>query len=275
MEAIGERPEQYGGNVVVLGRAGVTTPGTPSGFNGPVAAGSGSFTASSPSAHADYDDGTPLSPGRPLHAVPSEPTAADSVPAELTQAESHPTEPTRADSAAAAPPEAGAAPTASVTGPVPADSLRSEDPLDLAEIGRLVAQTAAAAPSMLAGASYVDASQYAADVEDLSRTVEYLQVLSAGTVDRTRTQAIAAADTARANRSRTGKAWVTGWDNGVETLNETDTHWPAGSAPCDTGTMSVTDGRDRVITSPADDGCANTAEFLRQRLRISKSEANR
>ncbi|WP_255470668.1 HNH endonuclease signature motif containing protein, partial [Pseudarthrobacter sp. B4EP4b] len=39
--------------------------------------------------------------------------------------------------------------------------------------------------------------------------------------------------------------------------------------------MSVTDGRNRVITSPADDGCANTAEFLRQRLRINKSEANR
>jgi hypothetical protein len=30
-----------------------------------------------------------------------------------------------------------------------------------------------------------------------------------------------------------------------------------------------------VITSPADDGCANTAEFLRLRLRIGKSEANR
>lgn len=125
---------------------------------------------------------------------------------------------------------------------------------------------------MLAGASYLEAANYAAGVEEISRTVEYLQVLSAGTVDRTRTDAIAAADTAR---SRTGRAWVTGWDNGVETLNETDAHWPAGSAPCDTGTMSVTGGRNRMITSPADDGCANTAEFLRQRLRINKSEANR
>lgn len=164
---------------------------------------------------------------------------------------------------------------------MPVDSLGAGEPLGLAEIGRLVARAAAAAPSMLAGASYLEAANYAAGVEEISRTVEYLQVLSAGTVDRTRTQAIAAADTARASRSRTGtgtgtgKGWVTGWDNGVETLNETDTHWPAGSAPCDTGTMSVTDGRDRVITSPADDGCANTAEFLRQRLRISKSEANR
>ncbi|CCQ47822.1 HNH endonuclease [Pseudarthrobacter siccitolerans] len=140
-------------------------------------------------------------------------------------------------------------------------------PLGLAELGRLVAQAAAAAPSILAGASYVEAASYAADVEDLSRTVEYLQVLSAGTVDRTRTQAIAAADTARANRSRSGKVWVTGWDNGVETLNavealdETDTNWPGQpTAP---------------LTSPADDGCANTGESLRLLLRIGKSEANR
>ncbi|WP_181762569.1 hypothetical protein [Pseudarthrobacter sp. B4EP4b] len=270
MEAIGERPEQYGGNVVVLGRAGVTTPGTPSGFNGPVAVGSGSFTASSPHANADYD-GIPLSPGWPLHAVPSEPTPADGEPAASADTDSAPTGPAEAASALTGP----------ATGPVPADSSPAGEPLGLAELGRLVAQAAAVAPSILAGASYLEAATYAGDVENLSRTMEYLQVLSAGTVDRTRTQAIAAADTARANRSRTGTGkgwvtgWVTGWDNGIETLNETDAHWPAGSAPCDTGTMSVTDGRNRVITSPADDGCANTAEFLRQRLRISKSEANR
>jgi hypothetical protein len=103
------------------------------------------------------------------------------------------------------------------------------------EIGRLLAEAAAAAPSILAGADYVEAANYAGQVEELSRGVEYLQVLSAGTVDRTRTQAIAAADAARASRSRTGKTWVTGWDNGVETLNETDTNWPGGSTPSDTG----------------------------------------
>jgi hypothetical protein len=139
--------------------------------------------------------------------------------------------------------------------------LRAGEPLSFAEIGELVAHAAAAAPSILAGASYVEAAEYAAGVEDLSRTVEYLQVLSAGTVDRTRTQAIAAADAARAGGSRAGKAWVTGWDNGVETLNETDTNWPGQPAA--------------PITSPADDGCANTAESLRLLLRIGKSEANR
>jgi hypothetical protein len=157
------------------------------------------------------------------------------------------------------------------------------EPLSLAEIGRLLAEAAAAAPTILAGADYVEAANYAGEVEELSRGVEYLQVLSAGTVDRTRTQAIAAADAARASRSRTGKTWVTGWDNGVETLNETDTNWPGGSTPRDTrpGTGSENEtgtgagGQGRVITSPADDGCANTAEFLRLLLRIGKSEATR
>ncbi|MDQ0692801.1 hypothetical protein QF047_003761 [Arthrobacter sp. W4I7] len=180
------------------------------------------------------------------------------------------------------------APTA-VAGPFDSVSLpagtvaRSGEPLSLAEIGRLLAEAAAAAPGMLAGADYVEAANYAGEVEDLSRGVEYLQVLSAGTVDRTRTQAVAAADAARASRSRTGKTWVTGWDNGVETLNETDTNWPGEPTACDTGTGpgtgnetgTGTGGHGRVITSPADDGCANTAEFLRLRLRIGKSEANR
>ncbi|MDQ0925228.1 hypothetical protein QF038_003736 [Pseudarthrobacter sp. W1I19] len=263
MEAIGERPEQYDGNVVVLERAGVTTPAAPSGFDDPTAVGSGSFTASSPYAHADYDDGAPLSPGWPLHAVPTEPTPADGEPAA----------PAETDSAPTGPAEAASALTGTATGPAPADSLLVGEPLGLAELGRLVAQAAAAAPSVLAGASYVEAAKYASDVEEISRSVEYLQILSAGTVDRTRTQAIAAADAARAGRSRTrtgpgtGKGWVTGWDNGVETLNEvkalneTDTSWPGQPAA--------------RLTSPADDGCANAAESLRLLLRIGKSEANR
>ncbi|CCQ44821.1 HNH endonuclease [Pseudarthrobacter siccitolerans] len=207
------------------------------------------------------------------------PADADAEPTAFAEAESQPAVPQQADSAVAAPSLADAESAVPVTGPGAADSLRAAEPLGLAELGRLVAQAAAAAPSILAGASYVEAAKYAAGVEDLSRTVEYLQVLSAGTVDRTRTQAIAAADTARANRSRTGKGWVTGWDNGVETLNETDTNWPGPSTARDAGndaaTGTVGRGRDRVITSPADDGCANTGESLRLLLRIGKSEANR
>ena len=175
-----------------------------------------------------------------------------------------------------------------------------DQPLGLGEINRLLAAAAAAAPRILAGAGYVEAADYAGQVEELSRSVEYLQILGAGTVDRTRTQAIAAADAARASHSRTGKGWVTGWDNGVETLNETDTAWPgdsglnssaaSGSAadgPAVKGSLASesaargarthieSDSPARVITSPADDGCANTAEFLRLRLRIGKSEAHR
>ena len=201
MEAIGERPEQYGGNVVVPGRAGVASQPAPSGFTNPAAGKPGSFNASSPYASAHYDDGAPLSPGWPLQAVPTEtaetmvadaesagsaagPADADAEPAAFAEAESQPAPPQQADSAVAAPSLADSEPVGSVTGPWAADSLRAGEPLGLAELGRLVAQAAAAAPSILAGASYVEAANYAAGVEEISRTVEYLQVLSAGTVDR-------------------------------------------------------------------------------------------
>ncbi|HYH77917.1 MAG TPA: hypothetical protein VD841_10500, partial [Arthrobacter sp.] len=72
------------------------------------------------------------------------------------------------------------------------------------------------APDTLAMASYAEAADFAATAEEISRSVEYLQILGAGAVDRTRTQAITAAATARASRtSRTGRSWVTGWDNGT------------------------------------------------------------
>jgi hypothetical protein len=218
-----------------------------------------------------HDDGPALRPCRPLRTLPAELPPAKAEHAGFgpaSQADSGPAQSVPAEFA-------------------PPGSARGREPLGLAEIGRLLAEAAASAPSILAGADYVEAANYAGQVEELSRGVEYLQVLSAGTVDRTRTQAIAAADAARTNRSRTGKTWVTGWDNGVETLNETDTNWPGGSTPSDTatgngtgtgngnGTGTAGASESRVITSPADDGCANTAEFLRQRLRIGKSEANR
>jgi hypothetical protein len=218
-----------------------------------------------------HDDGPALRPCRPLRTLPAELPPAKAEHAGFgpaSQADSGPAQSVPAEFA-------------------PPGSARGREPLGLAEIGRLLAEAAASAPSILAGADYVEAANYAGQVEELSRGVEYLQVLSAGTVDRTRTQAIAAADAARTNRSRTGKTWVTGWDNGVETLNETDTNWPGGSTPSDTatgngtgtgngnGTGTAGASESRLITSPADDGCANTAEFLRQRLRIGKSEANR
>ncbi|WP_255771438.1 HNH endonuclease signature motif containing protein, partial [Pseudarthrobacter sulfonivorans] len=133
--------------------------------------------------------------------------------------------------------------------------------MSLAAAIAAVHAAAAAAPDQLAMAGYIDAADFAGDVEELSRSVEYLQVLSAGAVDRTRTRAITDAATTRGARS-----WTTGWDSdGVETVNETDAAWPTG-----TGT-----GTGTVPPSPADDGCKTTAEFLRVRLRIGLGEAKR
>lgn len=103
-------------------------------------------------------------------------------------------------------------------------------PAILGALAEELATAALAAPGILATATYLEAADYAGHAEELARTVEYLQLLAAGAVDRTRTQAIAQA-TART------------------------TH-PA-------------------VPSPADDGCRNTAEFLRLRLRIPIREARR
>ncbi|MEW9872922.1 HNH endonuclease, partial [Arthrobacter sp. HS15c] len=143
----------------------------------------------------------------------------------------------------------------------------------------VVNAAALAAPGALAMAGYPEAAQYAGMAEELSRTVEYLQILSAGAVDHTRTQAITAATTAR---TRSARSWITGWDNGTETLNETDAVWP-GTTTTDTTTTgnTATDGITARVSartvppSPADDGCKNTEEFLRITLRIGISEARR
>lgn len=159
-------------------------------------------------------------------------------------------------------------------------------PLDadagLAAAIALTLAAASSAPATLAKAGYVEASEFAGHVEELSRTVEYLQILAAGAVDRSRAHAIIAAATKQSTRS-----WTTGWDNGTETLNETDAARPASgttaadrrrqSAPASSSAPgpSVQSIRASSVGSPADDGCKNTAEFLRLRLRIGISEARR
>ncbi len=264
MEASGDQLVEYGGSTAVLARAG---------------------SISSRGSKAS-DGGSGLVFAGRLRAVPG-PVKADV--AEPLPAAGHASAPLPPDS-----PSSPDQPLAAA--PFPAGYPSGVDePLSLSEIGGLLAAAAAAAPRILAGAGYVETADFAGQVEELSRSVEYLQILAAGTVERTRTQAIAAADAARAGRSRTGKGWVTGWDNGVETLNETDTSWPgnsvrnsspangsgangplaSGSAATGARAQIESDRPSRVITSPADDGCANTAEFLRQRLRIGKSEAHR
>ncbi|WP_458780766.1 HNH endonuclease signature motif containing protein [Arthrobacter sp. D3-16] len=248
MEAIGEQLAEYCGSTAVLTRAGsVSSRGSEASDGGPGLGFAGRLRAVPALVRADADQFLPA------------PLPAESIPVDNPSSLAQPL--------AAAP-----LPTGNPAG--------ADEPLSLSEIGGLLAAAAAAAPSRLAGADYVEAADFAGQVEDLSRSVEYLQVLSAGIVDRTRAHAIAAADASRAGRSRTGKGWVTGWHNGAETLNETDTAWPedtgtSGSMTSAPGSQMGSDRSNPVITSPADDGCANTAEFLRLRLRIGKSEAHR
>ncbi|GAB5077943.1 HNH endonuclease signature motif containing protein [Arthrobacter sp. AD-310] len=231
-----------------------------------------------------FDDGTPRGFPARLHPVPASAPAAERDTPTVSGA---PGPPLRGQTVAA-----GSGPEAAITGTMP-DVAR--DPggtacpsptaaigppavggtgvLDLAGISGLVAGFAAAAPEVLASADYVEAANFAGQVEEIARSVEYLQVLAAGAVDRTRTRAITHVAAARASAARSSGGWVTGWTaDGVETLNqppalpETDANWPAHTSP--------TPERPAVI-SPADDGCRTTAGFLRLRLRIPVREATR
>ncbi|MCY1676223.1 DUF222 domain-containing protein [Pseudarthrobacter sp. SL88] len=159
--------------------------------------------------------------------------------------------------------------------PVPGYPVTDQSPvqpldpaLDLSALIAGVAGAAVAAPEALHTSCYTGAAMFAAEVEELARCVEYLQLIAAGAVDHTRTLAIHDA-AARATTNRSARRTTTGastWDaNGTETLNETDASWPT---PTPTGAPNV-------VRSPADDGCRNTAEFLRLRLRISIREARR
>jgi hypothetical protein len=111
--------------------------------------------------------------------------------------------------------------------------------------------------------SFREAADFAATVEELSRAAEYLQIVAAGAVDRTRREASIAA---RSVAVGTAVGWVTGW--GVERGTETAVAGP-------TGWVSGKGGPIRPGADPADDGSRNTAEFLRTRLRISAAEARR
>ncbi|WP_235505872.1 DUF222 domain-containing protein, partial [Arthrobacter sp. Leaf337] len=126
-----------------------------------------------------------------------------------------------------------------------------------------------------------EAADFAANVEDIARTLEYLQVVAAGAVDRTRRQASAAARAVSGFGAAVG--WTTGWGN------ETAVHGPIGwasSQPADAGSDPAASGPDAEapagtateetrVPDPADDGCRNTTEFLRARLRIGAGEARR
>ncbi|WP_457972420.1 DUF222 domain-containing protein [Arthrobacter sp. D1-17] len=140
------------------------------------------------------------------------------------------------------------------------------------------------APAALALAEFGEAADYAEMVEGLSRGVDHLQLLAAAAVDRSRTAV-------RKSAGSAGKAadWTTGWraepatgtgtgtlatpvsgsETGTAAATSSGTAVAAGSGTATPGALKATD------VDPADDGCRNTAEFLRVRLRISASEARR
>ncbi|WP_395401872.1 DUF222 domain-containing protein [Arthrobacter sp. UC242_113] len=122
------------------------------------------------------------------------------------------------------------------------------------------------APEELAEANFLQAADFAELSEELSRRVEYLQLQAAAAVDRTRTEAINAAEA-----SRRAAGWTTGWGTGPELAAAT----VASSATDEADTAGPPVPASAVAWSPADDGAHNTAEFLRTRLRISTPEARR
>ncbi|WP_427130475.1 DUF222 domain-containing protein [Pseudarthrobacter sp. S9] len=103
------------------------------------------------------------------------------------------------------------------------------------------------------------AADFAGQVEELSRTVEFLQLVAAGAVDRTRNRAAVSAASG-------GKGWTTGW------LDDSTGGPALSGGSVDAGAEGA--GADDASTA-MDDGYRNTTEFLRARLRISATEARR
>ncbi|MCU1554302.1 MAG: hypothetical protein JWM13_1788, partial [Arthrobacter sp.] len=126
------------------------------------------------------------------------------------------------------------------------------------------------------------ASDFAGRVEELSRAVEYLQLVAAAAVDRTRKQASASPGAGSHGSGSTG--WTTGWRDIAGSAGR-GIPGAASATPGSAG-LSVpiagegasggrgVDGADNAAAA-TDDGYRNTTDFLRARLRISAGEARR
>jgi hypothetical protein len=138
---------------------------------------------------------------------------------------------------------------------------------------------------------FVEAADFAGRVEEISRNVEYLQVVAAQAVERSRKQALQA----RPGASAAAPEWRTGWTEpaGASTVPEAAVSMgaaPAGASQAEPAHTEASQAEpDPTRASPAepahtrtapvgsflDDGYRNTAEFLRARLRIGIDEARR
>ncbi|MFE4230408.1 DUF222 domain-containing protein [Arthrobacter sp. NPDC056886] len=184
---------------------------------------------------------------------------------------------------------AGDALNGTVTGPrkgtiTDAADLTAGDAVDAAlALLRSAGQSACAEAD---GFGLLDAADFAGRMEDVSRTVEYLQLVAAGAVDRTRKQSTGtwSAAAGQGPDAVAPAGWLTGWTQepdtgsgtrtGAETGAGTDAGsdaWP-GPAP---GSRGAGLAGPCVLFAAGDDGCRNATEFLRDRLRISAAEARR
>ncbi|MCT9869807.1 HNH endonuclease signature motif containing protein [Paenarthrobacter aurescens] len=144
---------------------------------------------------------------------------------------------------------------------------------------------------------FVEAADFAGRVEEISRCVEYLQVVAAQAVERSRTEA----QQTKPGSSAAAPEWRTGWSEAPEEPTSgtgTGTTVPEATVPGAAGTTSPSQAGAAAAgtfsaaaaqsparaasgtgaegtANPADDGYRNAAEFLRARLRIGIGEARR
>uniref|UniRef100_UPI003A806563 DUF222 domain-containing protein n=1 Tax=Paenarthrobacter nicotinovorans TaxID=29320 RepID=UPI003A806563 len=117
---------------------------------------------------------------------------------------------------------------------------------------------------------FTEAADFAGSVEEISRALEYLQVVAAQAVERTRTEAQRAVPAQQPGQSPASSAqeWRTGW---TEPAGESE-----GGVGGDSVPAAAADGAGGGAGgSVLDDGYRNAAEFLRARLRIGIGEARR
>ena len=135
-----------------------------------------------------------------------------------------------------------------------------------------------------------EAADFAGHVEDLSRTVEYFQLVAAAAVERTRKQAAFTAPAAHGWGEEAAQAgWLTGWKQesdggtdagaggGADAVSDAGAHGaPVGGTHAGAGTGPRGDFSGQIgMSAAADDGYRNATDFLRARLRISAAEAKR
>ncbi|QOT22093.1 HNH endonuclease signature motif containing protein [Paenarthrobacter sp. YJN-D] len=123
----------------------------------------------------------------------------------------------------------------------------------------------------------VRAADLAGRIEDLSRSIEYLQVVAAQAVERTRTEAQRAAPAPQPGQSPASGAqeWRTGWTGPAgEPEGGVGGGSGGGTGEAASGSAVKADGAGGG-GSVLDDGYRNAAEFLRARLRIGIGEARR